>query len=181
MKHAAIYLAPGFEECEALMTVDLLKRAGIDVTMVSVHNIHEVTGSHNITVKTDKNISDVKDVLYDAIIMPGGMPGTAHLLESEDITDIIKKHHEKDKILAAICAAPSVYGVLGLLNDKQAICFPGFEENLHGAHITEQKVVRDGNMITAKALGSAFEFAHTLIEALYNKEKADQVIHSVYY
>lgn len=181
MKKAAVFLAPGFEECEALMVVDLLRRAGVHTSMISVHNTPKITSSHNITVKADQMMCEVNNELFDLIIMPGGMPGTAHLMESKEIADIVKKHHDADKILAAICAAPSVYGTLGLLKGKKAICFPGFEENLHGSEIMNQKVVKDGNIITAKALGSAFEFAHTLIETLFNKEKADQVLNSVYY
>lgn len=181
MKKAAIFLASGFEECEALITVDLLRRANIHVTMISIDNQKTVTGSHNITVYADAVLSEFYHELFDCIIMPGGMPGTAHLMESDKITEITRKHHAEGKVLAAICAAPSVYGVLNLLVGKQATCFPGFEENLKHAIVTSDKVVQDGNIITAKGLGAAFEFAYAIIKTLINKDTADKILYTIQY
>ena len=181
MKKAAVFLAPGFEECEALVTVDLLRRANIETIMVSIENTTQVTGSHQITVSSDAFLKDIQNELFDCIIMPGGMPGTAHLMESQELTQLILKHHKEKKLLAAICAAPSVYGVLNLLNNKQATCFPGFEENLKGAHITSDKVASDTNIITAKGLGAAFEFSHAIIKALIDKETADHILSAIHY
>lgn len=181
MKRTAVFLAPGFEECEALMVVDLLRRAGIETLMVSVYNTPEVTSSHKVTVKADVMMNDVKEELFDCIVMPGGLPGTTHLMESKEVTDIIQKHHESNKLLAAICAAPSVYGVLNLLDGKKATCYPGFEENLHGAEVMNQKVVKDGRIITAKGLGASFEFSHAIIEALLNTETADKILSAIQY
>lgn len=181
MKHAAVFLAPGFEECEALITVDLLRRAGIDTLMVSINNTHEVTGSHGITVQPDVMLHDVQHELFDCIVMPGGMPGTAHLMESEAITHITLAHHQNGRLLAAICAAPSVFGVLHLLHDKKATCFPGFEDNLKNAVILSDKVVQDGNIITAKGLGAAFEFSHAIISDLLDQKTADHILSSIQY
>jgi len=181
MKNAAVFLAPGFEECEALITIDLLRRAGIETFIVSVHNTDEITGSHNITVKADKMINDVQNELFDCIVMPGGMPGTAHLMESKAITELTMTHYENGKLLAAICAAPSVFGVLHLLENRKATCFPGFENNLKNAVVLSEKAVKDGNIITAKGLGAAFEFSHAIITALLDKESADQLLASIQY
>ena len=181
MKKAAVFLASGFEECEALVTVDLLRRAHIETIMVSIENTTQVTGSHQISVTADTLIKDIQNELFDCIIMPGGMPGTAHLMESEEITQIVLRHFSEGKLLAAICAAPSVYGVLNLLNSKQATCFPGFEENLKGAYVTLDKVATDGNIITAKGLGAAFEFSHAIIKFLKDKETADHILSAIQY
>ncbi len=181
MKQAAVFLAPGFEECEALITVDLLRRAGIETLMISLCNTNEVTGSHGITVKCDQWICDVQDKLFDCIIMPGGMPGTTHLMESQAITHITLAHHQNKKLLAAICAAPSVFGVLHLLENKKATCFPGFEDNLKNAVILSDKVVQDENIITAKGLGAAYEFSHAIISYLLDQQAADKVLAAIQY
>ena len=148
MKKVAVFLAPGFEECEALMTVDLLRRAQLDTTMYSIHNTDEVTGSHNITVKADKKLNELNE-LFDCVVLPGGMPGTKYLMESKEVNELIVEHFNQNRLVAAICAAPSVLGELQLLQGKKATCFPGFEDQLHGAEVLNQKTVTDGIIITA--------------------------------
>ena len=180
MKKVAVFLAPGFEECEALMTVDLLRRAQLDTTMYSIHNTDEVTGSHNITVKADKKLNELNE-LFDCIILPGGMPGTKYLMESKEVNALVVEHFNQNRLVAAICAAPSVLGELQLLQGKKATCFPGFEDQLHGAEVLNQKAVADGNIITAKGLGAAVEFAHAIISYLINSKTADQVVKTIQY
>lgn len=180
MKKVAVLLAPGFEECEALMTVDLLRRAQLDTTMYSIHNTDEVTGSHNITVKADKKLNELNE-LFDCVVLPGGMPGTKYLMESKEVNELIVEHFNQNRLVAAICAAPSVLGELQLLQGKKATCFPGFEDQLHGAEVLNQKTVTDGNIITAKGLGAAVEFAHAIITSLINQETADQVVKTIQY
>ncbi len=180
MKKVAVFLAPGFEECEALMTVDLLRRAQLDTTMYSIHNTNEVIGSHNITVKADKKLNELNE-LFDCVILPGGMPGTKHLMESKAVNELVVEHFNQNRLVAAICAAPSVLGELQLLQGKKATCFPGFEDQLHGAEVLSQKAVTDGNIITAKGLGAAVEFAHAIISYLINQETADQVVKTIQY
>ena len=180
MKKVAVFLAPGFEECEALMTVDLLRRAQLDTTMYSIHNTDEVTGSHNITVKADKKLNELNE-LFDCVILPGGMPGTKYLMESKEVNARVVEHFNQNRLVAAICAAPSVLGELQLLQGKKATCFPGFEDQLHGAEVLNQKAVVDGNIITAKGLGAAVEFAHAIISYLINSKTADQVVKTIQY
>ncbi len=180
MKKVAVFLAPGFEECEALMTVDLLRRAQLDTTMYSIHNTDEVTGSHNITVKADKKLNELNE-LFDCVILPGGMPGTKYLMESKEVNALVVEHFNQNRLVAAICAAPSVLGELQLLQGKKATCFPGFEDQLHGAEVLNQKAVADGNIITAKGLGAAVEFAHAIISYLINSKTADQVVKTIQY
>ena len=180
MKKVAVFLAPGFEECEALMTVDLLRRAQLDTTMYSIHNTDEVTGSHNITVKADKKLNELNE-LFDCVILPGGMPGTKYLMESKEVNALVVEHFNQNRLVAAICAAPSVLGELQLLQGKKATCFPGFEDQLHGAEVLNQKAVVDGNIITAKGLGAAVEFAHAIISYLINSKTADQVVKTIQY
>ena len=180
MKKVAVFLAPGFEECEALMTVDLLRRAQLDTTMYSIHNTDEVTGSHNITVKADKKLNELNE-LFDCVILPGGMPGTKYLMESKEVNALVVEHFNQNRLVAAICAAPSVFGELQLLQGKKATCFPGFEDQLHGAEVLNQKAVADGNIITAKGLGAAVEFAHAIISYLINSKTADQVVKTIQY
>ena len=180
MKKVAVFLAPGFEECEALMTVDLLRRAQLDTTMYSIHNTDEVTGSHDITVKADKKLNELNE-LFDCVILPGGMPGTKYLMESKEVNALVIEHFNQNRLVAAICAAPSVLGELQLLQGKKATCFPGFENQLHGAEVLNQKAVADGNIITAKGLGAAVEFAHAIISYLINSKTADQVVKTIQY
>ena len=180
MKKVAVFLAPGFEECEALMTVDLLRRAQLDTTMYSIHNTDEVTGSHDITVKADKKLNELNE-LFDCVILPGGMPGTKYLMESKEVNALVIEHFNQNRLVAAICAAPSVLGELQLLQGKKATCFPGFEDQLHGAEVLNQKAVADGNIITAKGLGAAVEFAHAIISYLINSKTADQVVKTIQY
>lgn len=181
MAKVYIFLANGFEEIEGLTVVDLLRRAEIDIQMVSIQDNIHVTGSHNITVKADCLFQEAKIDEADMLVLPGGMPGTVNLLHHLQLTQKIKEFHKQGKLLAAICAAPSVFGALGVLNGKKACCFPGFEEKLLGAKIQYDAVVQDGNVITSRGMGVANDFALKIIEQLADKKTADSVKEKVLY
>lgn len=176
-----IFLANGFEEIEGLMVVDLLRRAEVEITMVSIGDTKEVKGGHGITVIADTIYEDVNFEDAKMLILPGGMPGTTHLLEHKKLITLLIKHNSENKMISAICAAPSVLGVNGILDGKSTTCYPGFEEKLIGAFYIDEKVVKDKNVITSKGLGTAIEFALSIIEHYQGSEVADQIKASVQY
>ena len=175
MKKAVMLFANGYEEVEALMTVDLLKRAGVDIRLVSINDDMTVTGSHGISVTMDTKLSRIQLKEEDAIIIPGGMPGTMNLGVYVAVTGALKQMNRDGKIVAAICAAPSVLGKCGILEGKKATCYPGFEDKLIGAEIVNKAVVTDGNIITSRGLGTSMEFGFELIKKLISEEKAEDV------
>lgn len=189
---AYIFLADGFEEVEALTTADLLIRAGINTILVKVPGGTEdtaskckaVRGSHNIYVKPDKTLnSDISasDLLDgDCIILPGGMPGTKNLAQNKDVINTIKNYSSSGKVIAAICAAPSVLGSCGLLKGKKATCFPGFEDKLEGAAIMNTGAVSDGNIVTGKSMGSAVSFGLEIIKVLLGNDASEKTEQSIY-
>lgn len=166
MKKAVIFLAEGFEEVEAMTPVDLLRRAGVQVEMLSVDGLDTVTGSHGIeiTVNNSLNNADISDA--DLLILPGGMPGTKNLDASREVAEALISADKQGKLIAAICAAPSVLGHLGLLEGKSATCYPGFESELNGAEYLEESVVVDGNIITSRGVGTAIDFGLKLTALL---------------
>ena len=173
-----MFLAEGFEEVEALCPLDIMRRAGLSVTTVGVGS-KNITGAHGITV-----VSDILDAEYDGrelemVFLPGGMPGTLNLAESSVVNGAINTAYESGKYIAAICAAPSILGDMGLLSGKRATCFPGFEGQLEGAILSEQKVVRDGNIITAAGMGVALEFGLAIIKMLLGADRAEQLARDV--
>ncbi|MBR2877644.1 MAG: DJ-1/PfpI family protein [Clostridia bacterium] len=163
-----VFLAEGFEEIEALATVDILRRAEMDVRTVSVTGEKEVTGAHAITVTADITEINLDDV--DAVILPGGMPGTLNLKASDKVQDAIKYSFDNNKLMCAICAAPLVFGGAGFLKGKKAACYPGFEHELIGADVAYEPVVRDGNIITSRGAGTAHLFAFEILK-YFGKEK----------
>lgn len=175
-----VFLAEGFEEIEALTQTDVLKRAGIDVINVGVTG-EFVKGAHGIVVKSDISLSDAFEKNdAEGIILPGGMPGTTNLFESEKLNIMIKKAYDEKKLIAAICAAPSILGKLGLLKGKKATCYPGFEETLFGAKISKKNVVKDENIITSRGAGTAMEFALSIAEYITGK-KMDALAEAMIY
>ena len=175
-----IFLANGFEEIEALFPLDLLRRAGIDVTTVAVGNSKTVTGAHGISVVADITESELDKSAIEAVILPGGMPGTTNLDCSDIVQSTIKVAIDMDKLVCAICAAPSILGKKGYLRDKKATCFPGFEQYLDGAIFSDERVVRDGNFITSKGMGCAAEFGLAIIDALLGAEKSNEIEKSAF-
>lgn len=171
-----VFLANGFEEIEALGTIDIIRRAEIPVTTVGIGN-KVIRGAHDIVVAAD--IIDTEfifDNSVDMIVLPGGMPGTLFLEKSLCVNSAIEMAMESGKYIAAICAAPSILGHKGLLNGKKACCFPGFEEQLSGAEISKDGVVMDGNIITSRGAGTVFQFAGKIVEVLVNKAEADRIL-----
>lgn len=175
MKKVYIFLAEGFEEVEALMTVDMLLRAGIDMQMVSITGKTTVAGSHHIKIEADKLYEEINPGEADMLVLPGGMPGTRNLEAHEGLCTQLKEFYQSGKPVAAICAAPLVLGANGILEGRKATCYPGFEEELTGAVVTDMPVVSDGNVITAKGLGTAVEFSLAIIEKLISREKAEEI------
>ncbi len=167
-----VFFAKGFEEIEAITVVDVLRRAGLTITMVSVTGSREVEGAHGITVITDELFEYVDHQGADILILPGGMPGSTNLAANHKLGDLLKKYHVEGKWLAAICAAPIVLGGLGILKDRTATCYPGFEPQLEGAEISHAPVVQDGHVITSRGAGTALEFALKLVEVSVGLEKA---------
>lgn len=176
-----LFLADGFEEIEALCVLDFLRRASVDVTTVGVSG-KVANGSHKIPVICDIT-EDELDLTsnFDMIILPGGMPGSVNLDNSLVVDKMIKRAIDEDKFLCAICAAPFVLGKRGYLNGRSATCYPGFENQLIGAKIVNQGVVRDGKIITGRAMGSAHDFGLEIVEALCGKEMKEKLKSAVLY
>ena len=170
-----IFLADGFEEIEALTPVDVFRRAGLDTLTVSITDRRTVVGSHNIAVLADACLSDVDLSDADLLLLPGGMPGTRHLGECEALCASVCTHAAAGKPVAAICAAPSVLGKLGLFRGKEAISYPGFEQELIGAAISQKKVVRDANIVTAAGMGVALDFSLECLRLLGHSDAADKI------
>ena len=175
MKKIAVHLAEGFEEIEAISIIDVLRRADLSVTIVSISEKLEVVGSHGIKIIADKLFKEVDYELIDMIILPGGMPGAANLNEHLGLREQILNFNESKKMLAAICAAPLVFGNLGILKNKKATCFPGYENQLHGAIATGENIEVSENIITGKGAGVAIDFALKIVEILKNKKFADDL------
>ena len=169
-----VFLANGFEECEALAPIDILRRAKYEVITVGV-NGKTAFGSHNIPVVCDITISEAGFDDIEAIILPGGMPGTLNLENNQTVQSFIDYAIDNDLLIGAICAAPSILGHKGLLNGKKTSCFPGFEKDLIGANFTNSSVIQDGNIITAKGAGVAFEFGFKLLSYLEDEETANEL------
>lgn len=177
MKKIAIYLAEGFEETEAIAIIDILRRAEFEVNIISITNSLEVTGAHNIIVRADVLFgnTDYNYNTVDMIILPGGMPGTRNLQAHQGLRSKILEFYKQNKYLGAICAAPLIFGDLGILKNKKATCYPGFEEELTGAEITGREVEQSGKIITGKGVGVAIDFALKIVEELCDKNTANNL------
>ncbi len=178
-----LLLAEGFEEVEAIATLDVLRRAGVDTTTVGVTG-KTVTGSHGVPVTADLTIGDLPREpgdAFDGVILPGGMPGTKNLEASEAVRYFLKWCSEHDRLIAAICAAPSVLGHEGYLKGKNATCFPGFENELTGAVCTGAPVTEDGNIITGKGAGAAHLFGAAIAARFVGEENAQNVLKGMQY
>jgi 4-methyl-5(b-hydroxyethyl)-thiazole monophosphate biosynthesis len=179
-----VFLADGFEETEALCPVDLMRRAGISVTTVSINKTANVRGAHNIVVQADTTAKALMrganntDEL-ECVVLPGGMPGAANLDADETVNKYISIASVTGAYIAAICAAPFILGRLGILDGREAICYPGFENKLTGALLSGKRVVCDGNIITAIAMGAATEFGLELIRVLRGLDASNKVKESI--
>lgn len=181
MSEVCIFFADGLEEIEGLTVVDLLRRADIDVSIVSITGSRTVTGAHHIVIHTDALFEDMDFSQTKLFVLPGGMPGTKHLNAHAGLAQLLPGAARQGLYIAAICAAPSVLGGLGLLKGKSATCYPGFEDKLTGADVKTEPVVIDGNIITSRGLGTAIEFSGALIGLLRSDEQAGQILDSIMY
>ncbi len=175
MKNVFIHLANGFEEIEAITPVDVLRRAGCEVTMVSVSGKREVTSARGVAVQSDMLFEDMDYTRADVILFPGGQPGSDNLAKHEGLKKVIIEFNGQGKMIAAICAAPIVLANAGILQGKRVTCFPGTESRLKGAICTGNPVEIDGNIITGKAAGAAMKFSLALTEQLFGKSKAEEL------
>ncbi|MGF0065310.1 DJ-1 family glyoxalase III [Lachnospiraceae bacterium SGI.085] len=181
MSKIGIFMADGCEEIEGLTVVDIVRRAGIDITTISISDKNEVAGAHGITFLADAKKDEVVFSTLDGIVLPGGMPGTTNLGADETVDKVIREFAAGGKLVAAICAAPSVLGQAGILNGKHATSYPGFEPKLTGAVTSEDSVVQDGNVITSRGMGTAIAFALEIVSYFTDKKTADKLAESIIY
>ncbi len=179
MSKAAVFFGTGYEEIEALTVVDILRRAGVETVMVSVMKEKSVAGSHDIRVETDALIGEIDFTGLDVIVLPGGMPGTKNLEACEALMAQVDIFAAQGKIVAAICAAPSILGHRGILKGKKACSFPSFESHLEGAEVLQQPAVMDGNLITGRGMGAAIPFGLKILEKLQGEEAARKMAEAI--
>ncbi|MBU5574904.1 MAG: DJ-1/PfpI family protein [Candidatus Aenigmatarchaeota archaeon] len=174
MPKAIITLADGFEEIEAISVIDILRRAGINLLVVGTTG-NFITGAHGLKVQVDKRLVDIESDIdnFDAIILPGGYPGYENLMKTPSVLKIVEKYGKSGKIVAAICGAPLILAKLGLLKDKKATAYPGFEKNFDRPR--DDPVVVDENFITSRGPGTAIQFALKIVEIMLGKEKMIKV------
>lgn len=175
METVYVFFADGFEEIEAFTSIDVLRRAGLNVEMVTVTGENVVVGAHDVPVVCDLHFKDCDFGDAGLLLLPGGMPGAATLSKHEGLNQLIGRFVSEDKPVAAICAAPMVLGKKGLLKGKRVTCYPGFEQYLEGAVRTGEQVVKDGNIITGIGPGGAMEFALVIVELLLGDEKVAEL------
>lgn len=171
-----VALANGFEIVEATLPIDILRRAGIETVTVSISDDEVVTASNGVRVFADALLADSDLSDGDMLFLPGGMPGSLNLSQCEPLAEIINSYNKAGKFLVAVCAAPMVYGLMGLLKGKKATCYPGFEDKLLGADFQKKSCVRDGNFITGCGAGACFALGHVMTAALAGEKTADGVL-----
>ena len=180
-KKCAIFFADGLEEIEGLTVVDMLRRAEVDIDIVSVSGSKAITGSHKIRIEADRLFEEIDPLGYDMLILPGGMPGTKNLTEHAALGAALKDATAEGRYLAAICAAPSVLGQLGLLEGKHATSYPGWDAKMPGCIYETQSVVTDGNITTSRGMGTALAFAARLADILKGEGTGQKLLDSVMY
>lgn len=181
MIKVSVLLADGFEEIEALTVVDLLRRAHIYVGTVSIMDDYVVHGAHGINVQAEDLFEEVDFEESDVIILPGGMPGTTNLKEHEGVRKVVTEFAQKEKLIGAICAAPTILSDLGLLKGKRICCYPSVESEIPEAAIARIPVAVDGNIVTSRGVGTAVDFALELITLLMGRDRAVQIAESIVY
>ncbi len=181
MAKIAVMLADGFEEIEGLTVVDICRRCGIEVVTVSIKEDANIMGSHKIPVTADTVFSKVDFNEIDMIVLPGGLKGTQNLEAFEPLLNKVKEFYNSDKYIAAICAAPSIFGHMGLLNGRIACSYPSFEGHLVGAIVSRNPVEKSDNVITGRGMGVSIEFALKIAEQFVPADKVDDVAHGIIY
>ena len=181
MSKIAVFFADGCEEIEGLTVVDMLRRAKLDVVSVSVTGSKEIHGSHDIMFQADTLFEEAQMDYFDGIVLPGGLKGTANLAAHAGVVSAVQEFAAEGKLVAAICAAPSVLGQAGILKGKHATCHPGWEEKLTGAVTSKESVVTDGNIVTSRGMGTAIDFSLSIIQYLSDEETVEQVRKGIVY
>ncbi len=183
MKRLAIFLADGFEEIEGLTVVDLCRRAGLDITMVSIGETVTVNGSHGIVVTADRTLADLDFESVEMLILPGGKAGTVNLENCAPLMEQIDRFYQAGKYVAAICAAPSILAHRGILKGRRACCYPTFEAHLTagGAEVTREPAVRSDTVITGRGMGCSVPFGLAVVAACCGQEKADAIAEQIVY
>lgn len=179
MKTVFVFLAEGFEEIEAVTTIDLLRRAGLAVVTIAVGDSLEVAGAHHIPIIADRHISNIAELEADALVLPGGLPEVTNLGKSEALLTMLRDAHNSGKLLAAICAAPTILGSLGILDGREATCYPSFEGGLGAYKASDRKVVVSDDVITACSAGVTIPFALAIITALLGEEASEAVAKAI--
>lgn len=177
----AIFLAKGFEDCEAMITIDMLRRADIRVDSVSITDDPLVEASHGVRVYADTVWDHIDADAYDVLILPGGKVGTENLGAFEPLMDALVQHFRAGKLTCAICAAPSVLGKLGILKGKHYTCFPSFRSDSYGGTYEKELSVEDGNVITGRGMGATIEFARRIIRRIAGEETLAKVEYGMQY
>ena len=177
----AVFFAKGYEEIEALTVVDLTRRAGIETWMVSITEERAVTGSHGIEVTMDKILKEIDFNEVDMIVLPGGMPGTLNLEACEPLMEKVKEFDKAGRYISAICAAPTVFGHLGLLEGKKACCYPGMEDGLEKAEVTYESTAVAEHILTSRGMGTAIDFGLQIIARFQGKDAADEMAKKIVY
>ena len=180
-KRVSVFLADGFEEIEGLTVVDLLRRAGVEVTTVSITGELTIHGAHKIDVQADKLFDEVDYKNEDMVVLPGGMPGTLNLGAHEGVKTVLEQFYAEKKFMGAICAAPSVLGKYGMLEGRKATSYPGFEKELKGAEYVTESVAVSDFVVTSRGLGTAIDFSLALIGLLVGEEKAGEIGRAIIY
>ncbi len=176
MNTSYLFLATGFEDMEAIATIDILRRAGIKATTVSINDTKSVTSAHGVTIEADSIFSETDFTDASWLILPGGLPGASNLAEYQPLTQLLVKHSKAGGNIAAICASPAVVlAPLGILDGKEAICYPGFENSMPNAKKGYTPVVTDGNIITANGPATAIQFALSIVARIKGEEVAREV------
>lgn len=181
MSRIAVFFAEGYEEIEALTVVDICRRAGVEVQMVSVSGAKVVNSSHGVGVQMDLSFEEVDFDGLDMIVLPGGMPGTKNLEAHEGLMAQVDAFDRSGRYLAAICAAPSILGHRGILQGRKAGCYPGWEQHLTGAQVSEEDAMVDGHVITGRGMGCAIPFSLTIVAQLLGQEQADKIAEGIVY
>ena len=181
MARAGIFFAKGYEEIEALTVVDICRRAGVEAVMVSVDETPSVESSHGVVVKMDAMLSEVDFDSFDILVLPGGMPGTLNLEACGPLMEQLDRFYESGRWVAAICAAPQIFGHRGYLKGRRATSFPAMEKELDGAVVTHGAAEADGNVITGRGMGCAIDFSLKIIEKLISGEAAAEVAEKIVY
>ena len=182
-KRALVLLAPGFEEIEAVSVIDILRRAKVKVQVASITEKEDVTGSHNITLKSDVRLEfiDIYNDDYDLVYLPGGVPGVNNLAASEKVLDLLRKYNEDRVLIGAICAAPWVLEEAGVLKGHEATSAPTFEEKIHPDKYVHEVFVKSGNILTSRGAGTSMEMGFSLLEALGLQEDAAKLREDMQY